>query len=110
MVASTRASPSIRRPPRVGAVRAGKSIPILQAPAARSMLAVKGALTHLADQLVGRTEELACFERALTRVEDRAPLVVAISGEPGIGKTRLLSELRASAETRGHLVLSGHGT
>ncbi len=71
------------------------------------MLALEGALTQLAEQLVGRTEELACLERALTCVEDGLPRVVVVSGEPGIGKTRLLAELQSSAESRGHLVLSG---
>ena len=32
---------------------------------------------------------------------------VAVEGEPGIGKTRLLAELRSRAEEHGHLVLSG---
>ncbi|HYT78758.1 MAG TPA: AAA family ATPase, partial [Actinomycetota bacterium] len=30
-----------------------------------------------------------------------------LEGEPGIGKTRLLRELAARAEARGHIVLSG---
>jgi DNA-binding NarL/FixJ family response regulator len=34
-------------------------------------------------------------------------LSVAIEGEPGIGKTRLLADLRALADGRGHLVLDG---
>ena len=36
-----------------------------------------------------------------------APRCLAIEGEPGIGKTRLLRELRERAEGRGHLVLGG---
>ena len=36
-----------------------------------------------------------------------APVVLELGGEPGIGKTRLLDELRALAHRRGHLVLSG---
>ena len=32
---------------------------------------------------------------------------LAVEGEPGIGKTRLLSELRRQAEERGYLVLAG---
>ena len=35
------------------------------------------------------------------------PGAIELVGEPGIGKTRLLSELAARAELRGHLVLSG---
>ena len=33
--------------------------------------------------------------------------MLALVGEPGIGKTRLLGELAARADARGHLVLSG---
>src|SRR5215211_7837260 len=36
-----------------------------------------------------------------------APVCVAVEGEPGIGKTSLLSELRHSAEEHGCLVLDG---
>ena len=32
---------------------------------------------------------------------------LAVEGEPGIGKTRLLAELRRLAEERGYLVLAG---
>jgi predicted ATPase len=32
---------------------------------------------------------------------------LAVEGEPGIGKTRLLSELRRQAEERGYVVLAG---
>ncbi len=64
-------------------------------------------MTQLAEQLVGRSAELAGLERALANLADGRPAVVALSGEPGIGKTRLLSELLRRAEERGYLVLSG---
>ncbi len=34
---------------------------------------------------------------------------LSVSGEPGIGKTRLMSELSTAAQARGHLVLGGRG-
>ena len=55
--------------------------------------------------LVGRERELATIDRALA---GRARCV-AVSGEPGIGKTRLLDELVARAEAAGWLVLAGRG-
>jgi DNA-binding CsgD family transcriptional regulator len=44
---------------------------------------------------------------ALDAVADGSARALAVVGEPGIGKTRLLAELGALAEHRGQLVLSG---
>ena len=60
--------------------------------------------------LVGRTEELAAITRVLSALPGGGCRVLAISGEPGIGKTRLLSELRALAAAGGNIVLAGRGT
>ena len=57
--------------------------------------------------LVGREGELEHLEAALDALAEGRPSYVAIEGEPGIGKTRLLGELRARAEGRGHVVLAG---
>ncbi|MCV2491791.1 AAA family ATPase [Geodermatophilus sp. YIM 151500] len=59
------------------------------------------------DPLVGRDAELAAFTAVLDRLERGHPEFVALLGEPGIGKTRLLAELGALADARGMLVLSG---
>jgi DNA-binding CsgD family transcriptional regulator len=56
---------------------------------------------------VGRESELALLDSALDAVAQGTPACVALEGEPGIGKTRLLSELRRRAEARGWLVLAG---
>ena len=58
-------------------------------------------------QTVGRQKELAELEALLARLNEGAPGCVAIEGEPGIGKTRLLRELRERGDERGHLVLTG---
>jgi predicted ATPase len=55
--------------------------------------------------LVGRTNELAALDAALSRVRDGGGEVVTIGGEPGIGKSRLLAELAEAASAAGCVVL-----
>src|SRR3954454_10071586 len=57
--------------------------------------------------LVGRTAELDRIDAALDALGRGAAGRLAVAGEPGIGKTGLLTELRIRAEERGHLVLAG---
>jgi DNA-binding SARP family transcriptional activator len=56
---------------------------------------------------VGRADELAALAGEWQRVRRGERRVVAISGEPGIGKTRLAAELCAAAHASGGLVLLG---
>ena len=56
---------------------------------------------------VGREPELERIDAVLEALDGGAPGCIAVEGEPGIGKTRLLRELRDRAEVRGHLVLAG---
>jgi DNA-binding NarL/FixJ family response regulator len=58
-------------------------------------------------RLVGRRRELDALVAALDRIDAGAPRQLWLRGEAGIGKTRLLEELRSRAERRGHLVLAG---
>src|SRR5919199_7004745 len=58
---------------------------------------------------IGRTPQLALLDDALTAIEQRRPQSVEIVGPAGIGKTRLLAELAARADARGHVVLAGSG-
>src|SRR5215216_4446766 len=55
--------------------------------------------------LVGRAAERAAIAAALRALRGRPGCVVAIEGEPGIGKSRLLGELTASAAAGGCTVL-----
>jgi DNA-binding SARP family transcriptional activator len=58
--------------------------------------------------LVGRDVELALLRTTLARVaRERAPEVLTVLGEPGIGKSRLVGELGAIAGDAG-TVLTGH--
>ncbi len=47
--------------------------------------------------LVGRTNELALLNQVLGGLRDRRGGIVALLGEPGVGKSRLVSEVKASA-------------
>jgi predicted ATPase len=64
-------------------------------------------MAQVAEHLVGRDDELGSIERILDEVDRGRSGVLALVGEPGIGKTRLVTELGARAESRGHLVLYG---
>jgi DNA-binding CsgD family transcriptional regulator len=63
----------------------------------------------LADHLVGRRPELVLLDAALDEVDGRRAQAIEIVGAAGIGKTRLLAELAARADSRGHIVLDGAG-
>lgn len=51
--------------------------------------------------LVGRLAELARFNEVLERAHGGKGAIVYLRGEPGIGKTRLATEMRQGAERRG---------
>jgi ATP/maltotriose-dependent transcriptional regulator MalT len=67
-------------------------------------------MVETATGLVGRAAELELVERALAETESGDAVVLAVSGEPGIGKTSLLAELGRRAEKRNWLVLSGRAS
>jgi AAA ATPase domain/Adenylate and Guanylate cyclase catalytic domain len=62
---------------------------------------VAGGLTRF----VGRDPELAALHRTLERAEAGHGQVVAVVGEPGVGKSRLVYEFIHAHQTRGWLVL-----
>ena len=62
---------------------------------------------QFAEHVVGRDEELRSFDQVLGDVAQGRPAAIQLVGEPGIGKTRLLAQLAARANERGHVVLSG---
>lgn len=62
-----------------------------------------------AARLVGRDDELKTLSGALERAADGKGSAWLVSGESGVGKSRLLEELRALAMVRGALVLQGQG-
>jgi class 3 adenylate cyclase len=56
---------------------------------------------------VGREKELDCLQRAWKETEAGERRVVMVSGEPGIGKTRLAAELARAVHQSGAVVLYG---
>jgi DNA-binding CsgD family transcriptional regulator len=56
---------------------------------------------------VGRAAELDRMRALLADAEAGQPVVMLVSGDAGVGKTRLISELAADAAERGFAVLSG---
>ena len=59
---------------------------------------------------VGRTLELEQIDATLEGLATGAPACITVEGEPGIGKTHLVSTLRDHAEERGFVVLTGSAT
>jgi DNA-binding CsgD family transcriptional regulator len=57
--------------------------------------------------LVGRQAECEVVDQALARLANGGSQVIELTGDPGIGKTRLLAELAHRAGERGLLVLEG---
>jgi predicted ATPase len=64
---------------------------------------------ELTEHFVGRGPELSRLEDALTKLDHGEAGAIELVGAPGIGKTRLLAELAARADARGHIVLTGSG-
>ncbi len=68
--------------------------------------AVRDSLLQAA-RLVGRDHELSRLQKSLAQVSRGIGATYLISGESGIGKSRLVEELRAEALVRGALVIRG---
>ncbi len=73
------------------------------------IVAGRAPIFELANHLVGRSAELQRLEVVLDELASGRASAVEIVGAAGIGKTRLLAELAARADARGHIVLAGSG-
>ena len=76
----------------------GKAEPV---PAWRLVARRAGAAPARRQALIGRESELAAATSVLGELADGSGGVVTITGEPGVGKSRLLEEVRARASERG---------
>ncbi|WP_143536686.1 ATP-binding protein, partial [Rhodococcus sp. 05-2254-6] len=61
----------------------------------------------MARTLIGRDAELAALEQVVADAARGVPAAAVVSGDAGVGKTRLLAELRRNAEARATRVLVG---
>jgi predicted ATP-dependent serine protease len=59
--------------------------------------AKQAGVTLLTGHFVGRADELSSLERILDELDRGCPGAIELAGEPGIGKTRLLTELAVAA-------------
>ena len=83
-------------------------IPVWRALEARSRVGEPETAT--ATPFVGREHELQLLLETFLRVErESTPQLVTIVGEPGVGKSRLVAELRAALDDRAELVTWRHG-
>src|SRR5512146_219546 len=64
----------------------------------------------LSPVLVGRDRELKILDQALLTTQLGAGRCFLLTGEAGIGKSRLAAELRSHAATARFLILQGHGS
>ena len=60
--------------------------------------------------LLGRDDELRALRSALTAVRQGQPGFVVLTGEPGIGKSRLAAEIASLARAYGHTVAVGRSS
>jgi len=58
-------------------------------------------------ELIGREEELTKLKRSLESAIAGKGSTIFVSGEPGIGKTRLIEEFRKHAREQDVKILSG---
>ena len=86
--------------------RAGAPAGSFASEAGRAILVAMTA-TLTSATFVGRTEELARLAAAADRAAAGTPTAVVVGGEAGVGKTRLVGELVASAHQAGATVLVG---
>lgn len=77
------------------------------AAASVATMPLPGLLTELGSVFVGRRDELARLEGLWNEAVAGARRLAFVSGEPGVGKTRLAAEFAAGVGARGATVIAG---
>jgi DNA-binding SARP family transcriptional activator len=76
-------------------------------PATAPQVPMPPLLTEIGRVFVGRTAELGRLTELWADVGRRTPRVAVVSGEPGVGKTRLAAEFARQVHADGRMVLAG---
>jgi len=98
-----------REVPPIDAKGKASPVSVWQAVQARSRLGVD-VLQHTRTRLVGREREVALLQSSFERAEaERTPQLITLVGVPGMGKSRLVSELLAVVEALPYLVVWRQG-
>ncbi len=89
--------------------RQAQSARVVDAPEVRAEVVVPTAPSPGGETpLVGRAKEAAAFGAILQRVRDEGrPVAVLLTGEPGMGKSRMLRALELDVADRGAVMLRG---
>ena len=82
----------------------------LSAAAAPDVLAVAATLTIAGRVTVGRDEPRARLRRAYVRARDGQSSIVAVTGEPGIGKTSLVEDFLSEITGLGERIILARGS
>jgi Nif-specific regulatory protein len=97
----------IRREPERRPRSAAAVMEELAGPGARETTTVTGPRKYLmAPGFVGRAEHLVRLKELLANAAQKKPGIACVSGERGVGKTRLLSEFKFAAQLEGATILS----
>jgi parallel beta-helix repeat protein len=67
-------------------------------------------ISNLPTKMIGRDSEMNMLESYLNNVKENNGKTIFISGEPGIGKTRLLNEIKLVTKNNGFQILSSNCT
>jgi DNA-binding SARP family transcriptional activator len=76
-------------------------------PATAPQVPMPPLLTEIGRVFVGRTAELGRLNELWADIGRRTPRVAVVSGEPGVGKTRLAAEFARQVHADGRMVLAG---
>ncbi len=77
-----------------------KQVPVYEVEAARSVFGRSRGFAELGSPMVGRGDELDTLLHTCDAVQAGLGRAVLISGEPGLGKTRLIQEWKKAAEVK----------